>query len=248
MRDFGRRLIQTEDLDPVYVGVYGLGLDAPTRARWLLAYWCFYHCGVACALSGRSGPDFYAGMRQADAERWPRGRERRHFRGKTSQATIEWLSVRFPRPEDGIASLESAGRFEELSRRVRAWPAFGPWIAFKAADMLERLGVAEIAFSEDVLAFYSEPVAGARLAEGELGVRGLRAVVEELTATYSDLPAPPRGERRVGVQEVETVLCKWKSHLNGRYPIGLDTREIAHGLSGWGSLAEEMKRCLPSPS
>ena len=40
-------------------------------------------------------------------------------------------------------------------------------------------------------------------------------------------------ERPVGLQEVETILCKWKSHMNGHYPLNNDIMEIRHGLKDW---------------
>jgi hypothetical protein len=44
------------------------------------------------------------------------------------------------------------------------------------------------------------------------------------------LYAPPARDRLVNVQECETVLCKYKSHINGHYPPGKDTLEVLHGL------------------
>ena len=57
--------------------------------------------------------------------------------------------------------------------------------------------------------------------------------------------APPFHDRPVGVQEVETIFCKWKSHVKGHYPLGKDTRELHHGLQGWGALAEKLRKVLP---
>lgn len=37
----------------------------------------------------------------------------------------------------------------------------------------------------------------------------------------------------MNIQEVETVLCKWKSHMNGHYPLWNDIREINGGLEPW---------------
>jgi hypothetical protein len=37
------------------------------------------------------------------------------------------------------------------------------------------------------------------------------------------MKAPPRYERAINLQETETVFCKWKSHLVGRYDVGRDT-------------------------
>jgi hypothetical protein len=42
--------------------------------------------------------------------------------------------------------------------------------------------------------------------------------------------APPRFERAINIQEIETILCKWKSHMNGHYKVGKDTHEIHEAL------------------
>jgi hypothetical protein len=48
--------------------------------------------------------------------------------------------------------------------------------------------------------------------------------------------------RVLAVQEYETILCKYKSHLSGHYPMGKDTREILHVLRDprWGPLAQRL--------
>ena len=37
----------------------------------------------------------------------------------------------------------------------------------------------------------------------------------------------------MNVQEVETILCKWKSHMGGHYPLGNDLHEIREGMTPW---------------
>jgi hypothetical protein len=47
--------------------------------------------------------------------------------------------------------------------------------------------------------------------------------------------APPSYDRLVGPQEIETILCKHKSHRNGHYPVGKDWREVRAALSNWSN-------------
>ena len=37
----------------------------------------------------------------------------------------------------------------------------------------------------------------------------------------------------MNIQEVETVLCKWKSHMNGHYPLWNDIHDVNTGLEPW---------------
>jgi hypothetical protein len=53
---------------------------------------------------------------------------------------------------------------------------------------------------------------------------------DRLIKELGDLRAPPRYERPINIQEVETILCKWKSHLSGHYELGKDIIEVRHGL------------------
>lgn len=233
--DFGRALIDSLDLDPIYVALARIELGESRLKRWMMAYWLFYSAATASWLSEQKAPDFWRACQQANRLRLPRGRERRHFRGIASENASEWLAAAYPFPEDAVDALCDGPvdlPFAVVSERVQAWPLFGPWIAFKVGDMLERLNVRGVVFTGADLALYSEPRAGAALAAAELGreVDDLAGVCAALGAALADRLAPPANDRPVGLQEVETVLCKWKAHLAGRYPVGIDTREIRHAL------------------
>lgn len=242
--EFGRGLLCTLDLDPVYVVLAHAGLEEARLRRLLLAYWCFYHLGVASEISTHQGKEFWEQMRFGDL-RWPRGRERRHWRGKQSKRSLDWLEENFPQPEDASLALELP-TFTDVTLELKRWVGFGPWIAFKSADMLERLGLASISFDIDNLQFYSHPVEGAHMVVERYYMTGfskeeaLPAVVRWLLKSFNEWQAPPRFERQFGIQEAETVLCKWASHMKGHYPLGNDVAEVTHALHGWetGALLE----------
>ena len=251
---FGRTLIETGDLDPIYVMLVGAGLDEKLLKRWLLAYWCFYHAGVASCIA-ENGRDYWADMNAVAYNhdlRFPRGSERRHFRGALAISSVAFLEQEFLQPEDAFARLH--GTFKRVTAEVTRWRGFGPWIAFKAADMIDRVLGETIDFSDCELAFYRDPVKGAHKALDQWGItpgtfsdkEAVRHAVDRLIQSFDDYLAPPFFDRAINVQEVETILCKWKSHLNGHYPLGKDTREIRHGLDGWGDLAKSLKEHLPN--
>lgn len=240
---FGRALIETLDLDPVYVMLSRAALPDSLQRRWCMAYWCLYHAGAASAVA--MAPHFWDTLR-AQTREGPRGTERRHFRGTVALRAIDVLATQFPQPETAISWLLSGPpTFQALATRVQAWPMFGTWMAFKVVDMLDRcLGVA-VEWGDCTLAFYKEPVAGARLAfPGWTMVQ----TIAHLQRTFADLLAPPWNDRAVDVPEIETVLCKWKSHQHGHYPLGKDCREIRHALlaQDWGPLAQTLAPLVPS--
>lgn len=245
---FGQVLLSSRDLDPIYVMLRRAELDQDTLKRWLLAYWCYYSAGVASRIA--ESKDFWAEMWKAHNEKWPRGAERRHFRGETSYNALLCLQSTDATPEQIVDHMTNEPDFQGIARRVQQFTAFGPWIAWKIADMAERVLHLEVDFSNAELGIYRDPVHGAALVlTGDefypISPDELRGVVDNMAADFHSFSAPPWYDRPVNVQEVETVLCKYKSYCHGHYPPGKDTREVYHGLHGWGNLATSLRKCMP---
>jgi hypothetical protein len=252
VREFGTQLIRTRDLDPVYVALCGAALPEPQLCRWLSAYWMFYHVGAASWLSEHEGPAFWAECTRAAANvepspaggRWPRSAERRHFRGDKCVRAVAEMAGRYPAPEAAVRSLSHSRTEREVMAAVGWWPLHGPWIGFKAADMLERCAHQQVAFDRDIGLLYKEPRAGLEVLAGH----DYAAQVDcnrLLLSWVAAFPAPPAGDRRCGPQELETVLCKWKSYLGGHYYVGKDTHEVRHALVGWGETAARLLCSAP---
>lgn len=272
---FGRQLIETGDLDPIYIALTNMEFDDEAHLhRWLIAYWCFYHAGVACWLSEARGPDFWAAMKTAAAnvsptptgERWPRGSERRHFRGEASVKAVRTLwgkYLEFPEVmvEYIVGPLENQPvPFGEVSGRAQEHPLFGPWIGFKVADMVDRVLERPVSFDNAAVFMFADPTKAAlklwalKAGLNETAVpkdrdKAINQVVDYLIAHFADLRAPPKGDRPIGLQEVETVLCKWKSHMNGHYPLFNDIDEINEGVLPWRTTcktAEAFAHAMPT--
>lgn len=262
IEEFGDHLLRTEDLDPVYCAAAAID-DRPTLRRWLLAYWCYYHAGAASFLAELEGGSYWKAMWLAARNdepaptggRWPRGRERRHFRGRNALASLSDLG-RYRRPEDFCRALEELcpTDFTVLSNAVQQHRGFGPWIAFKVADMVERVLQLPVDFEAAAVFMYDEPKDAAILLyeerRGELA--GEPGAVDEaisdsvayLRDVFGGYPAPPWGDRTVGLQEIETILCKYKSHLGGHYPLNNDLVEVREGLADWAPFSVLARRLL----
>ena len=270
IEDFGDQLLATQDLDPVYVMLYqgrknGL-LDGDQLHRWLLAYWCFYHAGASTWLSAHDGDEFWEWMltaarnsetgpvtNESDITRWPRAAERRHFRGDKCVRAVEWMKARYPtqphklvmtayEPSPGVLSpLKSS----DVTQRVSAWPQFGPWIAFKAADMIERVLGVPVQFPADDIIMYREPRAALDILVNDRGGTAGNHFARLLNR-FHNRPAPPAMDRACGPQEIETICCKWKSYLGGHYYVGKDTLELRHGMQDWGPLSRDLSKFLPT--
>lgn len=286
IEQFGDELLRTGDLDPVYVALHEAELPGPQLYRLCLTYWCVYHLGVAAQLSELSGKRYWDKLeavavnasRPDGTKPWPRGAERRHFRGQQAIDAVAELRTRYKTPEDAVhGMLGGASRnelwrptFQSVSDAVQTHRGFGPWIAFKIADMSERVLGFPTDFTDCQLGLYKDPRQGAALACYERLVRpdvlpgqaepfGARPwdwpISDELVKQEVDFwvthwrkkkaKAPPARDRLVNAQEIETIFCKYKSHRKGHYPSGKDTAELKHALQGWGDLAEQLRRYLP---
>ena len=260
IEDFGRQLITTGDLDPIYIALQNVPWSAQQVDRWCVAYWCFYHAGVATYLSTLKGEAFWREMMVAarneepapTGQRWARGSERRHFRGEQAIKATAELTERYADPADMVEYLRSwpgpgPVHYTDIAKRVKEHRGFGDWISFKVGDMLERCLRFPVEFdSGDVFMFADPTKAALKLFRARSSLpedarlvdeqKAIRTVVDHLMKEFSDLSAPPCLSRPVRLQEVETVLCKWKSHMNGHYPLGNDIIEIREGLHPWVDL------------
>lgn len=262
IRDFGDALIATGDLDPVYIAIHHAHLPEPQLCRLLLSYWFFYHLGAAAWLSEQEGSAFWnwvavaavnedgAPQRPPVAGRWPRAAERRHFRGAKCVSAVRWFAQK--EPEHWVRSLiayDTHNRTDVwVMQEVQRWPMFGSWVAFKAADMLERCAGAGIRFSASTVLLYEAPAAALDLlVAGTLDEKDHTKEwwYNRLLEYFSARRAPPGLERFCGPAEVETVLCKWASHVGGHYSVGKDIHEVRGMLTGWGETADKLLQVAP---
>lgn len=238
--EFGEHLLETNDLDPVYVILWEAALPYEQLCKWLVAYWMFYHVGIASKLS--ESKFFWKDVREAlQGTNAPRGTERRHYRGDNAKQSYRklrriadaWCEYRLKgEPEDLIESLKSPGpiRLPEFMERVSLWDGFGPWISFKVADMMERLQLQKLIVEPaDVMLMFDAPKKGAKLFAEEYDVEESE-VVPMLLEHFGHYYAPPTYDRMLGMQEVETILCKYKSHCNGKYQLSNDIHEVKKHL------------------
>jgi len=284
LKDFGAHLLRSGDLDPVYVALHKSNLSQRCLARICAAYWCFYHLGLAASIAEADTAEEYWRRMQTAARNdsnpdgskpFPRGSERRHFRGQQAISAMAELQARYPTgAEDmvkGFVQPDKSGAYtyDSVSSAVQTHRGFGPWIAFKIADMSERVLGYDTDFTNCHLGIYKDPRQGAAVAwlaeletseqtkfdwnhrpwEYPIKDEELLKTVEHYVASYraEGWTAPPSGNRLVNVQEIETIFCKYKSHLKGHYPLNKDTEELHHSMTGWGDLAEHVRSNLPEP-
>lgn len=211
--------------------------------RWLIAYWCFYHVGTASILSEVKDEIFWKTLKDVTiGTAFPRGTERRHFRGLNADKSVSYLASSYSNPSEAIKHLIDGSKplgALELMQRVRMWVGFGPWIAFKVADMIEVLGIKEVLFTETIMfEMFESPRIGAIQVYEQKYKHGIPLEENDailwaydfMRSNFGALPAPPRYTRKVGPQEIETMFCKFKSALGGHYYVGKDLKEVRDAL------------------
>lgn len=190
--------------------------------------------------------------------RWTRAKERRHFRGDICVKAVLTLKNMYPEyPEKMVYDIigDDVRTMRAISGRAKRYPLFGDWIGFKVADMIDRVFGIPVNFDQAAVFMFADPTKAAlmlwrkkyNLAETAMPKDQdavINGVVNYLTTYFKDFLAPPIMDRPVGVQEVETILCKWKSHLHGHYPLYNDIIEISEGLEPWKSYSWTAKAML----
>ena len=271
IEEFGRELLVSGDLDPVYIALHLMqregDIDKEQLYRWILAYILCYHCGCASYLSEFAGNEFFQRVMIAATNleqtplggRWPRSSERRHWRGKFAEEVVAKLHFQYgDRPEQFVENIafDSVGdpyhaKFSEVAKRVSNHHGFSHWASFKLADLIDRVGIQNIDFSFHDVVIYKDPVLAAEMVYRQknglpdnvkVKPEGIKAVFDYLIDHFSDYTAPPLFDRKIGVQESESQLCKYKSHLHGHYPLYNDIREIHHGLTPWAEINSTAKK------
>jgi hypothetical protein len=111
---------------------------------------------------------------------------------------------------------------------------------------LEVVCGAPITFSRDIPLIYKEPRACLDILSQEARAT-IRSLLDNLIDHVGQHAEPAAGRRPCGVQEAETVLCKFKSYRGGHYFVGKDSKEIRHALTGWGITTERLHEVLSKP-
>jgi hypothetical protein len=269
IEEFGHAIMKADDLDPVYSTLYSMQWSKAQRDRWLLAYWLCYHPGAACWLSETGNADggesqYWAALMMAAENvdltplgtKWPRAPERRHWRGQAAVTSVEKLMERYNTAREMVTYCIGEPGVDQpyaaVKRRVMEHYNFGDWIAYKVADMLERCCGQTVLFTRDDAMYDSPTKAAIRVWLDKAGMtanakpRDSKAAVDVvltyLLEMYKSYPAPGRANRRFGLQEAETVLCKWMSHVNGHYPPNNDLIEISAGVEPWCAISETARQ------
>ncbi len=144
------------------------------------------------------------------------------------------------------------GDFAEVRGRALKHRSVGEWMSFKCVDLVDGC-LRRPVDQSDVRPFLYRAPREALLAmhavrcgaveAGEDAV--LLAELDYLRRELRGLEVPHKPGLPLDMFCLETVACKFASHLGGQYPLMKDTLEVGHGLAGWGASAEQFRGALP---
>lgn len=265
IEDFGAHLLTTGDLDPVYSALNKCAFEPAVRNRWLAAYCAFYNCGFASYASEREAEEFWSLCSKAAENtvstpyggRWPRASERRHFRGEQAiKAIDDWFRRWRGEPENMMTYIaEGAPSFEQVAARAKEHRSVGNWLSFKIVDLVDACMAKDIDQSNVMLFMYEAPRKSllnlwrekygfppATYPKDEEAV--ILGMVQHYHEKFRNCECPHKPGKPVDMFCLETIFCKYQSHLNGRYPLYNDIDEINHGLLDWLPYSENARLFL----
>jgi len=268
---FARHTIRSKDLDPIYYIVNEVGWPMKQKLQFFASYLAYYHAGVAAYMSTMGVDTWWTVMMLAAEnrtpsplnERWPRAKERRHFRGQQAiKAVTSWheefkspqeLFLHFLLPEATVAdSMLNAQKIRSV----------GQWMSFKIADITDACFDMNLDQTGDLTPFfYDTPVKGMLdYWRDRMGFpphanppgHKFHKVLQEISDYVADQLSAETNPHKSGEPLdpfcLETVFCKWKSHCNGHYPLYNDLMEVGEGLLPWAQIngsAAQLLEALP---
>lgn len=231
-KDFSAALITTGDLDPDYLVLKEHAADTNMTSEDLFR-WIILKVFVYDTASEMSIMYF-----NKDFDEVVYGAERR----KNKRNTVKQMNDVINKFDASI--LAGGIHYRDFKKYVTQFPGIGPWAAWKMADLLERVMEININFTVDFREAYEFPLKGLlrvngytdddmpMLKEGQAYARMMDAAIKSLGPVWSY--EAPCGRRTLNLQELETCLCKYHSHLGGHYNVGQDTRHLMHRMKAEG--------------
>lgn len=236
---------QTGDIDPTYFALNKLAKKDPDLTkRLLVVYSLFYHLGFACRAAESQNAYQYIIDNYATA---PRGKSRRHFRGKAGQAALDYL---INRPLESWFDSMYDPEYHNIIAKFKVVPSFGEYFVWKYADFYDRVFNMPVPLDCSHLKYLpKEPIKGAKLIAELEGIEfNLERVfgVIQTAANRNLLLAVPDYQRPFGIAEIETFLCGVRHSYTGTDYVGKDIDTARCALEGYGDLAQELQSYLPS--
>lgn len=236
---FAKHLIASEDIDPLYPVLKELQKDMPLKQQlWHSFLYVAWYNLPSATVAFNHCPEPSKRLLKVLNPKWPTGIERRNNRGgKVAQhiasyletvrpfkAQYNWYTMGLKVAPDSVETREENWRV--LNDRLQTLHGNGRWAAYKHCEVLRKVNGLPVQAPDMGQQNSSGPREGLAMLFGEIPGQ-TKEVIDELNA-QGDLLVRMLQKRglEVGQEEVETVLCNWKSLMKGKYYVGHDIDEL----------------------
>ncbi|RJQ26104.1 hypothetical protein C4577_04180 [Candidatus Parcubacteria bacterium] len=248
MFKYGHQLLETLDLDPVYVvywEAFKKGILSRDQLNQCIWWYCYvYDTGSVCEIIESNDQYKYVKERIVEVKKkggrkfW--GNDRAKPGGSGGIKAIEGIQRLFPKSDQIINTLSGCCMscqdiFQIIgdNRSPSKFNSVNEWTVWKFSDMIERLDFKSgLLFNDDDM--YEEPK---KVVENLFG--SFSKAIEYMTEEFGECLAPPRYERKCNLQEFETIWCKCKGEKLE------DRNKIRKELSDKGELAKSLLSFVP---
>lgn len=232
---FAKNLIASEDIDPLYPVLKHLQKDLdPEQKLWhSFLYVAWYNLPSATAAFTEYSLPNKQLLKHIDPK-WPTGIERRNNRGGKVVGHIDsYLKIIEVTKSQKKWYWEGLSRDKEpednwriLNERIQTLHGNGRWAAYKFCEVLRKVNNLPIQAPDMGHQFSSGPREGLAMLFGEIPGQ-TSEVIDQLNAQGDVLIEKlQKLGLDVGQEEVETVLCNFKSLMKGKYYTGHDIDEL----------------------
>ncbi len=265
---FGRHLVASKDIDPLYPVLRYLQKDLEyEQAVWhTFLYVAWYNLSSAQSMFDRyPDPNPRILKRIQTAQRQlPTGTERRASRGgkvalhlasymdtlKNYQNHIDYYRkgiTPWPLIPKSETEKHLHDNWQHMNSRLQELYLNGRWAAYKHLEVLRRVNHMPFTAPDMGHQFSSGPREGLAMLYGEVPGQDA-STIALLDSQGVDLQRrlAERG-LKMDIEEVETLLCNWKSTVKGKYYVGHDIDEFQEQIDkakAEGFLRNEQARAL----
>jgi hypothetical protein len=233
MARFGRQLVESEDVDPIYPVLRHIyaqrGLSAE-RKHWQTALYVAYY-NLPSALAAFRRWENVGTHLPKDAATYPCAVERRGLRGGKVVAYINEMVDKIFRPLGGGKYWSQKGwtddeqeNFRLFTAQVMSLNGNGRWAAFKWAELLKKVHGYPLAAPDMCLEHCSGPRDGLRMVYGLPSSTPTEELNKYSLRLWEELQA--EGFEPADWEQLETVLCNYHSYAHGKYYVGHDIDEM----------------------
>ncbi len=265
---FSNAMLVTGDIDPVYPVLIHLTREMDKEdALWLsFLYVAWYNLPVGATAFdlGSPSPEL---LPQIDWS-WPTGIERRANRGgkvvfhiesylkQVKEHGSQWQYYTAGLNMEAKSLAHRQDNWRIVNQRLQTIHLNGRWAAYKHCEIIRRVHGLPMEAPDMGNAFSSGPRQGLALFYGEVEGNSPDAIALLDRQGEDLIGRMDKWGVTVDIEELETLMCNWKSLVNGKYYIGHDIDELLEQIHvgterGWlpehvaQEILEARKQSLP---